>query len=154
MNIADNALDRVLRILGAVALAAVTIFVVVRWQQIPDSVPSHYNIMGEVDAWSRKSIILFPVGMGWFVYVMMTVLGSLPQAWNTGVRVTTGNRYIVFRILKSMILILNTIISVFLAYMAFTMAKTQPLGPAALILFLIGVALTTVVCIALLFRNR
>ena len=154
MKVADNALDRVLRIVGLVALAAVTVYVVLRWRQIPDIVPGHFTFWGAADSWTRKSIILFPLGMGWFVYILMTVLGSLPRAWNTGVRVTTGNRHTVFRVLKSMILILNAIVAVFLSYMAFTMARGQDMWPAALILFIIGILLTTVVSIALLFWYR
>ena len=154
MRIADSALDRALRIIGIAALAVVTIYIVLKWKQIPDVVPSHFSFDGTVDRWSTKSAVIIPLAFGWGIYILMTVLGSIPQAWNTGVRVTTGNRFIVFRILKYMILILNTIIAAFMAYMAFCIARAQPLGPAALILFMIGVLLTTVVCIALLFRNR
>ena len=45
------------------------------WQQLPDRVPTHFNINGVADDWSGKNFLFFiPAGLGIFIYLLMLVL--------------------------------------------------------------------------------
>ena len=68
--------------LAAAALLAVTLFVIIRWGQLPDQVPTHFGPDGSADAFGNKSSILFPLVMGWFLLGLVTLISFFPDAWN------------------------------------------------------------------------
>lgn len=61
----DRVLEMVALMIAIVAMVLTGVF----YSQAPDTVPSHFNVMGEADGWSNKSIywimaLIFLVGMG------------------------------------------------------------------------------------------
>ncbi len=85
------------------ALSAIILYFLLYWTGIPDSVPGHYNALGEADRWSGKGeLLLLPI-LGWILFIGMTVIGRFPQVWNTGVAVTGENRVRVYGILRNML---------------------------------------------------
>lgn len=60
--------DRILEIAAATMVVALLVLTGVLYAQAPDTVPSHFNVMGEADGWSDKSIywmmaVVFLLGM-------------------------------------------------------------------------------------------
>ena len=51
--------DRILEIAAAMMAVGILILTAVLYTQAPDTVPSHFNAMGEADDWSDKSIYWF-----------------------------------------------------------------------------------------------
>ena len=153
-RVPGRAADLVMRIVGAAALAAATVFVVVNWKQIPDVVPGHFNFRGQVDGYAAKRLLLFPLVMGWGIFGVIHLISSIPQAWNTGVALTGENSARILRTLKTMLLLLGMIIAVFMAYMTFVMARGQGMSPAALPVFLGAAVVSTLVCTTRVFLQR
>lgn len=61
--------DRVLEMVALMIAIVTMVLTGVFYFQAPDTVPSHFNVMGEADGWSNKSIywimaLIFLVGMG------------------------------------------------------------------------------------------
>ncbi len=69
-------LQRALGLLGALFLALATLFLLFYWQQIPDSVPRHFNRFGAADAYDHKSILLMPLFLGWMLYALLFFVGT------------------------------------------------------------------------------
>ena len=110
MRIRNSVFDIVLNIACIIMLLGVVIYLIVRWSSIPDRVPGHFNVSGEVTRWDAKgSLIIMPVIAG-ILYIGMTILEQFPQVWNTGVRVTQENMFRVYKILKSMISMIKLLI--------------------------------------------
>ena len=154
IKVPGNVPDLVMRIIGIAALAAVTVFVIVMWKRIPDVVPSHFNFRGQIDGYSGKKMILFPLVIGWGIFGMVNLLSAIPQAWNVPVQLTAENMGRILRTLKTMLLLIGMIVALFLAYMTFIMARGQGMAPAALALFLVAVVLSTAVCTTRVFLQR
>ncbi len=48
------------------------------WEQLPDTVPTHFNFQGQADDWSSKSTLLYLPGLlGIGIYLLMLILPSL-----------------------------------------------------------------------------
>jgi hypothetical protein len=62
---------RWLRRVTLVAAAAVTVWVLVRYPSVPDTVPVHFATGGEADDWGSKSTVL------WLSLIMLVAIGGI-----------------------------------------------------------------------------
>lgn len=103
MKIKNTKTDILLNIAAVACLAAVTLYLLVRWSQIPMIIPGHYTADGQIDSWTARTTLWQLPVLGWVLYVLITILEQFPGIWNTGVTVTEENRTAVYRTLKTMI---------------------------------------------------
>jgi len=53
------------------------------WSQLPDIVPTHFNLAGEADGWSSKQFLIFlPGSLGIGMYFLMLVLPQIDPKHN------------------------------------------------------------------------
>lgn len=106
----------VLNILCLIQLIGMILFLLVCWSHIPQRIPMHYDLAGNITRWgSRKELILFPV-LAWITYLPMTLVEQFPQAWNTGIHVTEHNRSRVYTVILHMISSLKFLITCLYTY--------------------------------------
>lgn len=74
-----------------VILATFTL-VLVRWQHLPDTIPTHYGFTGEADAWGGKGQIWFTPCAGLAIYGLISFVERFPHAMNTPFTVTETNK--------------------------------------------------------------
>ncbi len=74
--------ELVLAALSLLTLVALTIWLLIRWNSIPDIIPTHFGASGEVDATGGKGNIWLLPGLGWLIWITFTVLDFFPGAWN------------------------------------------------------------------------
>lgn len=107
IKIERNALDILETIVSLSCLVGVAVYLLLAWKTIPQQVPGHYSASGAVDRWGNKSeLIVLPI-ISWILYGLITLIERYPQIWNTGVRITSENRAVVYRLLKSLIAVVK-----------------------------------------------
>ena len=95
--------QRIAGILSPVILAGTILFVALRWQYLPEQIPTHYNFAGEIDGYgSRWTLLIMPV-IGLVTDLVVAVSSRFPQSWNAGVKITVYNRVRVYRILRDLL---------------------------------------------------
>ena len=95
--------QRILGILSPVVLLGAIVFILIRFPSLPEQIPTHYNMAGEIDGYGgRFSLLIMPL-IGLVMDASLALVGRFPKAWNTGVRVTLYNRVRVYRILRDML---------------------------------------------------
>ena len=103
MKIRMRPFDIVLNILCLILLIGIVIYLAIRWSSIPEQVPGHFNLSGEVTRWdSKETLIVLPV-IAWIIFIGFSILEQFPQVWNTGVRITQENMHRVYGILKTLL---------------------------------------------------
>ncbi len=114
---------------AAVALLLLSwLYLAIRWESLPESVPSHYNFAGVADAWSgTRSLWLSPT-ISLLLYALVTVIGFFPKLWNVPGRVTEQNRTRVYGHLRTAIQWLKLAVCAIFAYMTLCSANAWPLG--------------------------
>ena len=66
-----------------ILLAAPFIYLFIKWNSIPQTVPIHWNIKGEVDDWSSKNALFILSGINVFIYVLLLILPKIdPRSKN------------------------------------------------------------------------
>ena len=68
--------------LSGLSLLGVTIFTAVRWNSLPDRIPTHFNAAGLADGYGPKSGVVMLLGLAWFMLILLTVAAFFPNAWN------------------------------------------------------------------------
>ena len=119
-----------------VILLSLFAYVITNWDMIPEQIPSHFNFHGQIDSWSNKNMILFPVLVCLFLYLLLTVAYFYPSMWNMPVKVTEENRARAYHYTRNMITVLKLeLVSVF-AYITVQTSKAEMLSQYFLPVFL------------------
>lgn len=104
--------DIIMEVLSFITVVGTTLYLIISWGSLPDTIPMHYNLSGEIDRWGSKGELIFLPVMMWIIYLGITLMQRFPQIWNTGVTVTPENRERVYRTLKYMVESLKLIVVV------------------------------------------
>lgn len=145
---------RVLTILGGVMLLTATIFVLVKWQQLPDQIPTHFNFAGEADSYGGKGAIVFEAAMGWSVFILLTVLVKFPKIWNMPVKVTPENSARLYGITRAMLEIVKLLSTLLFVILMISAAMAVSLPQWLMIAVTAALLLTVAVGIFLMYRSQ
>lgn len=91
LEIPPSALERALdglSLLGVVIAWGVTLW---SWQSLPDQIPIHFNLAGEVDGWGRRQSILNLPAVATVLPLLLWVLRRFPDAFNYPWPITLEN---------------------------------------------------------------
>ncbi len=76
---------------AALLLLFVLVLAAMYWQDMPDRIPTHFNIMGQPDGWGGKSgFLTFPV-LSLIMFIMLTVFSFFPEIGNYPWEITEEN---------------------------------------------------------------
>ena len=67
------------------------LLIVVMWNDLPDKVPAHYNIAGEVDRWGSKGLLIALPIIGGVIFGAMHALEKFPETHNYPARLNEEN---------------------------------------------------------------
>lgn len=81
------------------------------WDQLPDIVPTHFNLAGEADGWSSKQFLIFlPGSLGVGIYFLMLVLPQIDPKHNLSLE---DNKYYAIRFFMA---VFFSILSTYILY--------------------------------------
>jgi len=136
-----------------IILLSLFAYVMINWDMVPEKIPSHFNFQGQIDSWSNKNMILFPVSVSLFLYLLLTVASFYPSMWNIPVKITEENRVRAYHYTRNMIIILKLeLVSVF-AYITFQTSKAEMLSEYFLPVFLILIFGTIAIHTVLIYKS-
>ncbi|MFD2922858.1 DUF1648 domain-containing protein [Halobacillus naozhouensis] len=96
------------------------IYLVMIWNQIPETIPVHFNLNGEADRYGGKwSIIALPV-ISLLIWVTFTMLEKYPHAHNYIVTINTQNAEAQYKNSKLMLSVLKLIIILDFSYLTWS----------------------------------
>jgi uncharacterized membrane protein len=115
------------------------------YNHLPDTIPRHYNFVGQPDGYSGKSIIFILPALTIVIYLLMTIGPRFPHIFNYPFQLTDENAERQYRNMTFMIRTLKIIIIVIFGYLTYAtiqngLGKMQGLGtwftPVTLLLLL------------------
>lgn len=78
--------------LCVVLILAQVCFLVLFWRSLPDPMPAHYNLAGQIGRWGSRLEMLVLPGISILMLILMEVVGRHPKWWNIPAEVTEKNR--------------------------------------------------------------
>ncbi len=113
--------ERLLESLSIVFLVGIYAYIIVIWSEIPDRVPTHFNIAGEPDSWGGKgSVLILPI-IATFLFKTMFILSKFPHIHNYPVEVTPENAEDIYIASRKMLVVMNFLLTFFLVIGALEM---------------------------------
>lgn len=95
--------QRILGILSFLFLMGQFICLILRWNHMPDEIPTHFGLNGRVDAYGTKgSVLLLPV-ISILIYLLILFVEKFPELWNVPGHVTPENMGWIYGNVKSML---------------------------------------------------
>lgn len=124
INIELEPIDRVIELIGFIALLILIGLPLYYYQKLPDTIPTHFGANGEPDGYSGKNMLwLMPI-LGTVMFVGMYWLNKVPHIFNYPQEVTQENAQRLYTMATRMIRSLNALMTSFFAYMTFSTIHT------------------------------
>ena len=83
--------DKAVEIIGWVALLAIWVLVISNYSNLPDTIPTHYNGMGNADGFGNKTNILILPIIASILFVGITIINKFPYIFNYPTQITEEN---------------------------------------------------------------
>ena len=88
-------------------IVATFVIVIVRWQVLPEEIPTHFDFNGNVNGYGGKGTLLVMPIVALVMFAVMSIVEFFPQSWNTGVKITALNAAAVYKYIRMMIVSLK-----------------------------------------------
>lgn len=83
--------DKAVEIIGWVALLAIWVLVISNYSNLPDTIPTHYNGIGNADGFGNKTNILILPLIANILFVGITIINKFPYIFNYPTQITEEN---------------------------------------------------------------
>jgi uncharacterized membrane protein len=91
IKVVPTSLDKMLDTASAVLLIAMWVFTIYSFIEMPETIPTHYNLKGEVDDYGSKMTILILPFITSILFVALTWLNKYPHIFNYPTEITEVN---------------------------------------------------------------
>ena len=144
----------IMTVIGGLILLGTTVYACIMWQQLPDQIPIHFDFAGNVTDYGGKGSMILLLGVGWSMFVVMTVLVKFPKTWNMPVKVTAENAERLYSITRGMLEAVKLIAVILMASITIT-TITMAESAGGIITMLSGALLLVIVLgIFMMHRNK
>jgi len=152
-------LDYVIEIMALLALVILIGYPAYIFPELPESIPRHFNYLGQADAYGAKWTLFIPAVIGISLYILFTVLNRFPHILNYLVTITEANAAVQYHIAVRMLRVLKMVLLLSFLYISNGTIKqvqgsAEGLGTFFLPVFLIVIFSPIIYYVRQSFRNK
>ena len=116
--------DYMIEIFGGLCIIMMIVWPSVYYVDLPESIPKHYNALGEPDAFGSKSSIWILPAVGLVMYAGMFALNRFPHIFNYPTQITQENAERQYRNATKLVRIINMLMAASFFYIELTTVQT------------------------------
>ncbi len=151
-------LDKLLDILGWLILLLFWLMTVLNYSNMPDTIPTHFDLSGKPDSFGNKSTIFILPILCSILFVGMTILNKFPHIFNYPTKITSRNAESQYTIATRLIRYLKLIVILTFSTIGLMTSltannKLSGLGIGFLSVFLGLIFIPLIYSMVKLFRN-
>jgi uncharacterized membrane protein len=159
VNLPLTPTDRIVELSGWIALFVLWIGIWWYYPSLPDNIPAHFDVNGQVNRYDHKNTIFLLPAIGSIIVVGLTVLNRFPHLFNYPTTITAENALVQYTYATRLIRYLKTTILfvfLFLTYTTIQIAagETNQLAPWFLPITLIAVFIPVVFFIIQSYKRK
>lgn len=120
--------ERVVDQLAVALLVLLFIYTAKKFVEMPETVPTHFNIKGEVDGWGSRWFVWFLPFVAVFIFGLLMLANKFPQAMNYPVKITPENarrQFLLARVFLKTLRLATLVMFCSLQYAVIKLALTQ-----------------------------
>ena len=135
------------------------LFVLYYYPNLPEMIPTHFDFNGVPDHYKQKEYIWFLPLLTIITYVSLLVVKRYPRILNYPVKITEENAEDQYNNAINLITVINLIIVISFSYLVYSKVQIAigngtGLGKYFLIIFLVALAIPTVISVYLAFKYK
>lgn len=143
LKIKSSPLERCLDVMNVVLLLIFIGTTCYYYGQLPETIPTHFNIAGEPDAYGDKTTLFFLLGIGVFVFALLYYFQNKPHLFKHQIKITADNIEEQYTKAIRMMRVLNTFTILLFSYIQYqaiqtALGKEEGLGQYFIIFVVIG----------------
>jgi uncharacterized membrane protein len=119
IKIQPTKIEWVLELIGLLGIIFTVVITVTSYNDLPDSIPRHFNALGQPDGFSRKPILFILSAVTLVTYLIMTIGLKFPHVFNYPLEITEENAERQYRNATLMMRVIKTIIVVMFGYLTY-----------------------------------
>ena len=129
-------------IISILLIGGYVVFLTACWTNIPETVPTHFDVLGRADAYGSKESLIAEVAIMAALFLLLAVVERFPSVWNFPVKVTAENKARLFAKGFAMIGAMKVLmVCMFINIGLSSIVANYPLWPLYLLLVLITVVI-------------
>ena len=83
--------DKILELVGWLSIVALWVLTITHYNNLPDTIPTHYNAAGNADGIGGKATILILPIIATILFIGMTILNKFPHVFNYPTNISNEN---------------------------------------------------------------
>ncbi|MCB0653926.1 MAG: DUF1648 domain-containing protein [Saprospiraceae bacterium] len=116
--------ERLIELLSLFLLVGMWIYVALKWSTLPETIPHHFNLQGEPDAWGGKAMIFLLPAIALGTYLLLYFIGKMsPSTYNYPVKITEENKAYQYALAVMMLKITNLWTMILMAYITWAIVE-------------------------------
>ncbi|MFP3904182.1 MAG: DUF1648 domain-containing protein [Armatimonadota bacterium] len=149
----------ILNLAAAGLILAATVWIIVIWGDIPETIPVHFNLQGNPDAWGSKSTLgAMPLVAG-LMYLFMSYFGARPRMANYPWEITEDNAEDQYRLTRELIIWLKLETMAIFALIIWSMVRAaagtaETLSSPAMTVLVAAIVVTIVIFFYRMYRAK
>jgi Protein of unknown function (DUF1648). len=144
LQIPLSGLEIVIELVSGIILIANFVMIVLAWDKLPDTIPSHFNAAGEIDGYGSKSTLFILIPVTVILYAGITLLSRFPHIFNYAVEITEKNTGTQYRLARIFIRVLKAELVTIFTYLEYCIVMSALSGRIELGIFFLPVTLVVV----------
>jgi len=116
--------DYVIEFIGLSFLIILIAIPIFYYNQLPESIPIHFNAEGNPDGFGAKRTLFILPATGIMMYIILTVLTAFPHIYNFPVAITPENAEVQYRLATRLLRILKTVILILFSFIGWMSVRT------------------------------
>lgn len=93
INIELSATDKIIELIGGFGVVIIWVMVITSYSNLPDTIPTHYNAIGEIDGFGNKVNILILPMLATVFFAGITILNKFPHIFNYLAKINKDNAH-------------------------------------------------------------
>ncbi|MGL4654911.1 MAG: DUF1648 domain-containing protein [Sarcina sp.] len=110
-------INLILELLTAITVIGYSIYTFIAWTSAPDTIPTHFNIQGQVDGYGSKNTLFLLVGISIALCLFIYLISRHPNIANYITPIHDGNREAQYNMMSTFTKTLNLELSLMFALM-------------------------------------
>jgi len=136
-------MKKIIALIPFLFLIANAALVIISYQGLPDIIPSHFNMKGEVDGYGDKSTIIIPLMLHIGITLLLFWVGNHPEKHNYSITITEENKAAQYALSSRLTRNLNVIIGMIFTTISYSIAN--PTFPKFFVLMELGLIFGVIV---------
>jgi len=111
--------QRIIEIATFASLGLALVFTVLNFNALPNQVPIHFNISGEVDNYGNKNFVWLPIVIGFGLCYGIYKLNKYPHLFNYSTKITSDNAEKIYTSAVKVMSLVNFMVAILLAIISY-----------------------------------